>query len=418
MKFEEESMFAERPWTVLVYMVADHKHGGTLLDPFADKELRAIVNAANLTDMHVAVQVDFTMRPGTFRGAVIPDGSGAAVPIDCSESGLHEAEPDRKFVEGNKSITFCRGRETNAADPNVLKRFLAWGKRVCPAKRYAIMFWGHSFGPMGLFLDGHRPRADRVEDGTAGLERVAGAVEGGLQQPANVVLFKDCLMSTFETAYQMRGVAKYAIGSQGLIPIKGVWPYTDLFAILQTATLGNEFFVARALAARLGTYYDDALNRAGFAEVPMSLLDLGVVPNTLKPIKTLVDAIQQLDTRKARPVRKAFERARAGRAVEDLRHPGDPALLDVATLCRHLLELDTGAKQAVQELEGTLVTLVPWTHSQRTIFNGISIYYTLLQPDALARSAVQVAVFDEPNAYKKLALNAETEWSAIALEQF
>jgi hypothetical protein len=98
MKFEEESMFAERPWTVLVYMVADHKHGGTLLDPFADKELRAIVNAANLTDMHVAVQVDFTMRPGTFRGAVIPDGSGAAVPIDCSESGLHEAEPDRKFV--------------------------------------------------------------------------------------------------------------------------------------------------------------------------------------------------------------------------------------------------------------------------------------------------------------------------------
>ena len=400
----------KRSWTVLVYMVADHKEeGATLLDSFAEKELRAIANAANLTDMHVAVQVDFTKLDGTFRGTMVPAAHAADDATASMTCDLEGAKVFQRFSEGDKSITLVHGKETKAGDPNVLARFLRWGQKVCPARRYAIFFWGHSFGPMGLFLDG----------GTASLPAVGEAI--GVLGAADVILFKDCLMSTLETAYEMQGVAKYAIGSQALIPIKGVWPYTDLFSILQTASSGNELFVARALAVRLGTHYDDALNRAGFAEVPMSMLDLSQVKAMTAPLAEFVKELRTLDESTAVKVKKTFEDARAGRGVSDHEHPGDPALLDFTTLCRKLLELDTPAKKSVQALDGGLRTLVRWAHSQRNTFNGIGIYYVSLDSDVLQpppQSVVEVAVLNNPRRYRNLALSKATDWSDVALEQF
>jgi hypothetical protein len=403
----------KRSWTVLVYMVADHKEeGATLLDSFAEEELRAIANAADLTDMHVAVQVDFTKLPGTFRGTMVPSECACDNGSVCSDSELEDARVFEKWSEGDKSITLCHGKETNAADPNVLARFLKWGRTVCPAQRYAILFWGHSFGPMGLFLDG----------GTVSLPRVAKTIDGAFLGAADVVLFKDCLMNTLETAYEMQGVAKYAIGSQALIPIKGVWPYTDLFAILQTASSDNALFVARALAARLGTHYDDRLNRAGFAEVPMSMLDLSQVQTMTEPLKEFVKELRTLDASTAVTVKEIFEEARAGRGVSDHQHPGDPALLDFTTLCRNLVELETPAQKSAEALNHRLRRLVPWAHSQRNTFNGISIYYVSLDRKVLQlpspRSVVEVAVLNNPRRYRNLALNEQTEWSEVALEQF
>ena len=41
----------EKPWAVLVYMVADHKSGNRVLDQAADRELLAILEAARETDI-------------------------------------------------------------------------------------------------------------------------------------------------------------------------------------------------------------------------------------------------------------------------------------------------------------------------------------------------------------------------------
>jgi hypothetical protein len=393
-------------------MAADDKEKkATPLDPFAEEELAAIANAANLTDMHVAVQVDFTDPPGTFRGTMVPDGRAPDDAAACNDCGLEGAKVSRTFSVGGKSITLCKGKETNAANLNVLASFLKWGRTACPAERYAILFWGHSVGPMGLFLDGRK----------FPLPRLAEALEDGLGL-ADVVLFKDCLMSTFETAYEMKAVAKYAIGSPALIPIRGVWPYTDLFSILQTAKSGNEFYVARALAVRLGTHYDDKLNRAGFAEVPMSMLDLGRVEAMTKPLKDFVTKLRNLDPKTADKVKEIFEEARAGRGVNDRQSPGDPALLDFATLCRYLLKLETPVKDPAEELNRRLGSLVPWAYSQGDTFNGIGIYYVSLDRDVLTppkpRSVVEVAVLNDAKGYKSLVLNTKTEWSEVALEQF
>jgi hypothetical protein len=413
----------ERPWTVLVYMVADHKGGGLPLDKFAEKELRSIIGAASLTDMHVAVQVDFTERRGTFRGTVISEGKGTDVEaLSSASSRPRQAKLIKKIVEKDKAITLHleRGPETNAADPNVLRDFLRWAQTECPAQRYAIFFWGHSFGPMGLFFD-NRPGSSAAR---LGLSPFGVALEE-LKQPADVVLFKDCLMNTFEMAYQIQDVAKYAVGSQALVPIRGEWPYTDLFAILQTATHGNQPLVARALAARLGTYYDSKENRAGMAEVPMSLLDLSKVESITQPLVSLVEALQdvRLDPRRVNAVSRAFERARAGRGIRDLHHPGDPSLLDVPRLCDNLLNLEnTPVADAARDLGDAmrLNKIITWEHSQKNTFTGIGIYYTSLNLDFVRPptplSVIEPAVLSDPETYESLALNAKTKWGLVALE--
>jgi hypothetical protein len=138
----------------------------------------------------------------------------------------------------------------------------------------------------------------------------------------------------------------------------------------------------------------------------------------------LVNALQTIrqgeDQGEAETVSRAFERARAGRAVRDQKHPGDPSLLDVATLCRNLSRLNTLATTAAKELGDALPDLVKWEHSQRNTFAGISIYYTSLN-EAFVRlhrplSVIEPAVLDDPEAYEKLALNAATKWNLIALE--
>src|SRR5262245_48406542 len=261
----------QRPWTVLMYMVADHKGGGPVLDPFAEKELLAIVEAADLTGMHVAVQVDFKKKRGTIRGTVVPrdlESSGISTSIGGASS--NEIKAFKEVVARNQNVVLRLERlpEQNAADPNVLKAFLRWAIDACPAKRYAIFFWGHSSGPLGLFFDN---KPGETTANFVNLRAIEKVVSSALRQPADIVLFKDCCMSTFETAYQMQGVARFAIGSPSLIPIKGVWPYTDLFAILQATVEGNETFIARALAARLSSHYSVTQNRGGLANVPISL---------------------------------------------------------------------------------------------------------------------------------------------------
>ena len=58
-----------KPWTVLAYTVADDK-GGHPLDHSAQKELKALCDAADFDQVSIAVQVDFDSPKGVFRGTL------------------------------------------------------------------------------------------------------------------------------------------------------------------------------------------------------------------------------------------------------------------------------------------------------------------------------------------------------------
>ena len=113
-----------KPWTVMIYMIADDPAGGALLDQQANRELDQIIHAtlsANSKQLYVAVQLDFRSQPDVWRRVV---GEGAWL------------QP-----------------ESNAADPDTLYGFFEWTSRMCPADRYLLILWGHSRGPFGLFTD-------------------------------------------------------------------------------------------------------------------------------------------------------------------------------------------------------------------------------------------------------------------------
>ena len=104
----------KKPWTVMIYMIADDPAGGEQLDQLANQELDEIIHAKlGLVDrdaIHVAVQVDFRSQPDVWRRII---GKGTWL------------QP-----------------ESAAADPVTLDGFFDWVARYCPAYRYALIFWG------------------------------------------------------------------------------------------------------------------------------------------------------------------------------------------------------------------------------------------------------------------------------------
>src|SRR5262245_26159967 len=171
---------------------------------------------------------------------------------------------------------------------------------------------------------------------------------GRAVKSADVVVFRDCWMGTLEVAYQLHGVAKFAIASQAQATLYGRWPYADLFAILQATADGNEAAVARALTMRIASYYDNKQNRLllrprrgasiALPTVPFTMLDLRQVGRLTTPLRKLASLLarSQFSPAGFQSVRRALERARTGN-VDSLVRPGDNALLDVGLLCDNLV---------------------------------------------------------------------------------
>ena len=238
----------------------------------------------------------------------------------------------RKILGGVDPSTLRVQRERqdlNAANASVLEEFFRFGRKECPADRYAISFYGHAYGPMGMFYDkeaGRRePHTLRLNDLAQSIERVDGR--------AAVVMFRDCFMSTLETASQIADVAEFMIGSQAEMPIAGIWPWLNFLAALMPSADSAD--VARALAMQLGRFLDEPANRGPFADVPISLVDVRAVddvlnPSRLWPMRWRMRARERLSTRVCAA---ALEAARVGLSDEQA-HPGDPALLDVVRYVR------------------------------------------------------------------------------------
>ena len=223
-----------KPWTLAVYMVADGLAGNSSLDILAETTKDAILNAqaaAGAEDrVHVAIQMDFKRSSGTRRLVARP-----------GTDWIHNA------------------RETDAGNPRVLASFLRWVRRQCPAERYVLHFWGHSTGPVGLFFDsaqrGMRPDGLTLPELGYALEQ-SRPILGDL---VDIVLMKDCWLSSLEAVHELRDGARYLVASQTEVPT-AVWPYKEVFEVLSTADRSD--VVACNLVNVLGDFYDLAPNRS------------------------------------------------------------------------------------------------------------------------------------------------------------
>jgi hypothetical protein len=179
--------------------------------------------------------------------------------------------------------------------------------------------------------------------------------------------------------------------------------------------------VARAIAQQLALFLDAPANRGPFADVPYSLIDLGAAPAIVQPLKALADALQDARGHDARrsACAAALEASRIGFS-NDQAAPGDPALLDVTTMCEHLAALGrdpvAGAARALGEVVSN--RLVAWHHSQQDRHRGAGLYYRPITADQAARSHLYDAALAETDGthYRELALSRATGWDRIALD--
>ena len=404
-----------KPWAVLAYTVADDKGSGDSLDMAAKEELKAICNAADFGQMSVAAQVDFKHTRGVFRGVLVeapPKTRGfEAIPADSHPlwRGI-KAKLDRSKLRVLKEQA-----DLNASRGNVLTSFLRFGQRECPADRYVLFFYGHGYGPLGLFFDAESDDASAKT--TMPLTSLSDSLHA-VGERAAVIVFRACLANTLETAYQLRDAGEFMVASQSIVPIAGIWPWGSfLTSLMPGATSGD---VAQAIARQLALFLETPGNRDPFADVPYSLIDLGAANAIAEPLKALANALEtaRTDAERASACAAALEAARVG-SPNDSSAPGDPALLDVPTLCDNLGRLSRDPVAGPARALGAVVErqLVKWHHSQKGHHRGTGLYYKPVSAEHAERSHL----YDEGTAagdaehYSQLALSQATGWDRIAL---
>jgi hypothetical protein len=406
---------SRKPWAVLAYTVADDKTGASPLDTAAQRELAALCDAADFGQVSVAAQVDFKRVPGVYRGVLTakPPRARGFQPIRAEDHPLW-----RRILGGVSHSTLrveAERTDLNAARADVLREFVRFGRDRCPAERYVIFFYGHAYGPMGLFFDAE---ARRRQGNTLRLNDLASSMDA-VDGRAAVVVFRDCFMNTLETACQLAPVADFMIASQSVVPVAGVWPWLGLMTpLLEGASSAD---VARALSVQLAQFLDTAENRTPFADVPYSLIDLDGVKEVVAPLAALTRALEDArqDPRRRLACARALEKSRCG-FPDDASNPGDPALLDVPTLCAQLGALERDPVAGPARALGAVVQerVVRWHHAQTPRYGGIGLFYRPVSSRDRDRSYI-FASSDEDVArdaeyYAALALSRATGWHRVA----
>lgn len=364
-----------RPWTVMVYMVADDPQGGALFDQVAHRELDRLVYGTGAADpneqLYVAAQVDFRSQPFVWR-RIIREGT---------------------WIQP----------ESSASDPATLYGFFRWATRMCPAERYALIFWGHSSGPFGLFSDddftsyvAQTLTLNELRDALQAATREIGA-------PLDLVAFKDCCMSTLETVRELKDLATYVLGSQYLVPAEG-WPYKDILTeLLRGRDLSES---VKGVANALAEYYTSKEHLVDRDDVPYSLLDTRKTDAVVGALSNLVHFAVSDTTRgqTGAVLRQAVKSA----ALHD-----EKAMIDLSTFCRSLQKYGDEPLRAmaaeIEEAAGQIVV----SRSGQASLGGLNLFCYPIEPRDQLRS--RMASNASASVYRSLRLSTETRWNQIAL---
>lgn len=273
----------KKKWTVLAVYVARGFDNplGKLSQEIAYLNVKADENIAKLQSAAGAAEADFHVA---YR--VIWD-PGSHMSNGMELNPHVGSEPHAEVIGGKAHEGWFAPFENLTMD---LEWFLKWALHQCPAEHYAVVFWGHSCGPAGLFRAGLEvplpqhagllgPQAGAPVPGqqvssrmTLGdvrhavrdaadfltLRRLLSAETQLHQQPLlashaaqkfDLVLFQSCWMSTLETAFQLKDCTKHVLASQSVVPFgkpsvptkctpaeakfHGVWPVSEMLAGLK-----------------------------------------------------------------------------------------------------------------------------------------------------------------------------------------
>mgnify|MGYP003897968637 CR=1 FL=1 len=221
-------------WTVMVYMCADNN-----LESAAIADMNELEEVGSTDEVRILVQIDradgFDTSNGGWTGTrryyverdPNPPGSLAYDTI---------ASPLAPWDGNYDSKT-----EVNMADPAQLRDFVSWCMTHYPAQHYVLILWDHGDGWTIWRTARVEPRAICVDNGGSepaalDVDQVRSALQG--LPRLDIIGFDACLMQMVEVAYEMRGVADIAVGSEEIEPEEG-WDYGAALAGLVADPYGT-----------------------------------------------------------------------------------------------------------------------------------------------------------------------------------
>ena len=125
-------------------------------------------------------------------------------PIDWHRDG------DKQIIELVDTLPL-----QNMSAPETLADFIRWGAENYPAKKYALVLWGHGNGAKtGLFID------ELFDNDVMYLYELKQALaDGGIR--LETVVIDACLMGSIETAWSLSESANWMVASEEVIPGSG-----------------------------------------------------------------------------------------------------------------------------------------------------------------------------------------------------
>ncbi|MGE5572044.1 MAG: clostripain-related cysteine peptidase [Bacteroidota bacterium] len=207
-------------WTIMVYMCADNN-----LESAAIADMNELEEVGSTSDVNILVQIDRAKGydtsnydwPTTRRYYITPDSNAPG-------------SPDYDTIVSPMASWDENDTEVNMADPAELRDFVAWCMANYPAQHYVLVLWNHGDGWTIWRSPRLATRAICVDDESGqalDVDQIRVALEG--LPRLDIIGFDACLMQMAEVAYEVRGVADVAVGSEEVEP-EGGWDYSRAFA--------------------------------------------------------------------------------------------------------------------------------------------------------------------------------------------
>ena len=418
-------------WTLLFYIAGD-----SILSPTMISQLKELTDAGFQRDTNVLVYFDPNCNGRRARifnvNAWRRDFS---IREDKEAQGTQIGDGTDPFVR-NIAEDCQIADEKQMPAPDTLRNFLNYGLNEFPAQNYMVFMMGH-----GVIVGNDTFLPDPDDNSAISLKQLGNIVKefaqsvrqeggpGGTPAEFHVLGLHSCSMSSVELAYELKGSARFMIGTQGPA-FPGSWPYRQLlkkiFAKIQhhrDAPVGPDVYpppVVRDILfglQNLSFFNSEDFGQAGFsADLALCNLDDGPITNLKGHLDALVNALREglADDAMRRNILLAH--------LDSQSYFGE-SYSDLSDLCERL-RFYCGSESKIGhvcgEIMATLLDDGPNDFKRLMIFSdffgpdyqfshGLSIYFPWARPS----NAVM-------NVYKKYDLNQDEKqsWGAFLEDYF
>ena len=287
----------------------------------------------------------------------------------------------------------------NMSAPETLADFIRWGKENYPAKKYALVLWGHGNGAKtGLFID------ELFDNDVMYLYELKQALtDGGVR--LETVIIDACLMGSIETAWSLSESANWMVASEEVIPGGGTALDKWLQALISYPG-GDGRWLGRCICDMTAVKYANDTDNMARSLLTWSVVDLSRIGQVVQTTEKLFSEIGEAVKNSA-----MLTRVYAGFLLETEEYgDGRQNMRDLGSLYYNSFMANYADLDLMQELIGALSDAVVYTvrGPGRSEARGLSFCY----PAGASAEELDIYAKNYPTPAYLAYLDAISAWTA------